>query len=365
MRFLIVTFDPPHNVGGIEGRAIAYTEELVRGGHFVELASFSHTHSYSKNEFHGAVLNHYPSGTASIPKSFESMVNEIKNNKIDAIFLLSGAITLFGLLLLFYANFSGRKLAIFLYGKDILEARAKKISRLILFFSTFLASRIATNSHFTASLLPNYFSNKIKILYPGIDPKIVQYATQQSGDKGKKRILFVGRLVERKGADDLIYAFKELLKDSPDVELEIVGDGPDRSRLEDLSKQLGVENQVRFFGELRGKSLYEKYNGADLFVMPSRRTRTDVEGFGTVFLEAAAFGKPSVGTFSGGIPEAVLDKRTGLLVPEKDRNHLKDSMATVLSDEGLAKQLGSNAKSRALNEFVWEKVTESLVNLFR
>ena len=176
-------------------------------------------------------------------------------------------------------------------------------------------------------------------------------------------ILFVGRLVKRKGVDDLIGAFNLLLSDIPTARREIVGDGPERMNLEKLVSDLGIGEKVRFVGSLKGRALNEKYLECDVFVMPSRTMKDDVEGFGTVFLEAGLAGKPSVGTDSGGIPEAVIDGETGILVPEADIKGLALALRTVLTDEALGLRLGENARRRVLTEFTWEETTRRLVKI--
>jgi phosphatidylinositol alpha-1,6-mannosyltransferase len=98
--------------------------------------------------------------------------------------------------------------------------------------------------------------------------------------------------------------------------------------------------------------------------MPSRQTATDVEGFGMVFLEAGFFAKPSVGTRTGGIPEAVIDGETGVLVPQDDVNALRDALSLLLKDKPLARRLGEKARERVLSEFSWEKATSRFLTMF-
>ena len=360
-----MTFDPPENVGGVEGRAIAYTEELLKKGNFVQLISFSRKNKFSSENFHGAKLRRYPSETKSVPKTFRRTANEIASSGIESVFLLSGALTLFGILLLLYGRLVGLKTGIFLYGKDILETSTKPFDRIALFLSPFLARGILVNSRFTESLLPSGFHKKIRILYPGVDPLKLGSATMtEVQDEKTRRILFVGRLVKRKGVEDLLVAFRALRSELPDSKLEIVGDGPELLRLMRLTNEMNLSEHVNFYGKLRGDSLLDRYRAADVFVMPSRRTKTDVEGFGTVFLEAGMFGKPSIGTRSGGIPEAVMDNETGLLIEEGDILALKASLEKLLKDENLRLRLGRQARERVLSNFTWEESTDSLMKAF-
>jgi len=289
-------------------------------------------------------------------------VREISANSIDSLFLLSGALTLFGIALLVFARLVGLRSVVFLYGKDILGAKESRFRRFALLTASFLAGKIAVNSKFTERLLPRFLSGKVGVVYPGVDPSIsTSFPPNQKN--GSKTILFVGRLVERKGADDLIRAVSSLAKENDDALLEIVGAGPEMARLKALAQSLGVDKKVRFFGNLTGRPLYERYSGAAVFAMPSRATSTDVEGFGTVYLEAALFGTPSIGTTTGGIPEAIEDGVSGLLVPAHDVEALTEALRELLGDDEKRRRMGANAQKNVLSKFTWKASTGSLVRL--
>jgi glycosyltransferase involved in cell wall biosynthesis len=362
LRLLIVTFDPPENVGGVEGRAGAYTRELIKANQFVELIAFSPAYTFTRVQFQGASLNKYPSSTRRVVRSFRSAVSEISANSIDSVFLLSGALTLFGIALLVFARLVGLKSVVFLYGKDILGAKQSKFRRFALLTASFLAGKIAVNSRFTARLLPKFLLGKVGVVYPGVDPSI-SASFPPDPREGAKRILFVGRLVDRKGADDLIRAFSSLAEQDDDVLLEIVGAGPEMARLKELALSLGIDKKVRFFGNLTGHALYERYSLAAVFAMPSKATSTDVEGFGTVYLEAALFGTPSIGTTTGGIPEAIQDDVSGLLVPPQNVGALTEALRELLGDDEKRRLMGANAQENVLSKFTWKTSTGSLVRL--
>ena len=364
MNILIITFDPPQNIGGIEGRANNYTEQLVKLGHNVEVISFSPEGRYEEEMLHGAKHVRFPSSSGKAIQMVRRTAREISKNSVDAIFILSGAITLYGILLLLYAKGKGIHTLVFYYGKDILTARRSRVSSFLLWLSPKFASDLAVNSHYTASLLPEKYAKKAKILYPCIDPRVLSEIKEMDLSTRKERIiLFVGRLVMRKGADDLLKAFSQVLAVVPYARMEIVGDGPEFQALQDLSKYLNLETKVEFWGRLSGPQLYERYADCDIFAMPSKKTKTDVEGFGTVFLEAGLFGKPSIGTFSGGIPEAVEDGVTGLLVPEGNVGLLASAIDGLLINRTQAEAMGRNARTRVLSHFTWQKGTEMLVSV--
>jgi glycosyltransferase involved in cell wall biosynthesis len=334
----------------------------MKRGDFVEVEAFAPGYRFTKEGFHGSRLHKCPSETRSILRSFRYTLRLISGDSIDSVFLLSGGITVFGNMLLLYCRMRRKRTAILLYGKDILQARKGRLGKILLFTSQLLTNRIVTNSRFTASLLPRYFQKGIALLYPSVDPG-PQGAGGAKVSSGSGMILFVGRLVRRKGVDDLIGAFNLLSGDLPTARLEIVGDGPERMNLEKLAADLGLGQRVTFLGSLKGRALNEKYLECDVFVMPSRTLRDDVEGFGTVFLEAGLAGKPSVGTYSGGIPEAVIDGETGILVQEAEIEELASALKRVLADHALGQRLGENARRRVLAEFTWEETTRRLVKI--
>ena len=361
MRLLIITFDPPESVGGVEGRAIGYVRQLRRTKNAVELASFAPNAKPLVEPFPGGGRIHrFPSDITSVPRSLREIIRMMRSKRIDTVFFLSGGATLLGTLLLSHCKLAQVRSAVFTYGKDTLIARHHFVSRAFLGAAQILADKVVVNSRFTSTLLLGR-APKTAILYPSVEPSV--FRTPENGLKPKYTVLFVGRLVERKGVGDLLNALSLLKGDVPGVRLEIVGDGPERTNLEMKAAELGVVERVEFFGELRGEQLYTRYARCTVFAMPSKTLRDDVEGFGTVFLEAGLFGKPSVGTRSGGIPEAVLDGKTGILANESDVRGIAGALKKLLTNPGLAKTLGDNARERVLQKFTWEEGTRQLVRI--
>lgn len=164
------------------------------------------------------------------------------------------------------------------------------------------------------------------------------------------RILQSCRLIEKKGVDLTLRAFAELLPSHPDAELVIAGDGPLQAGLEKLAGELGIAARVRFMGFLSQPQLREEMDRSRLFVHPSRTSRDgNREGIPNSMLEAMASGAPVVATRHGGIPEAVSDGTSGLLVAENDAAELAAAMRRVMSDDGLAQSLAAGGR-RAVEE---------------
>jgi phosphatidylinositol alpha-1,6-mannosyltransferase len=151
----------------------------------------------------------------------------------------------------------------------------------------------------------------------------------------------------------------------PDVSYLIVGRGRCRVELEQLATALGVRDRVIFAGGVSNDDLPHVFALSDVFVMPSRQELKAVEGFGLVFLEAAACGKPVVGGRSGGIPDAIVDGVTGFLVHPTDHEDIARGLARLLTDEELATRLGQQGRRRVVEEFAWGRVASRVQEILQ
>ena len=182
----------------------------------------------------------------------------------------------------------------------------------------------------------------------------------QLGLDGRRVMLTLSRLVPRKGIDTTLEALPAIIRAVPDVHYVIAGSGPDRSRLEQLADHLGVRAWVRFLGLVPDSTVAPLLSMADLFVMPAREERPDVEGFGLVFLEANACGTAVIGSTSGGIADAVVDGETGLLVPPGAPGPLAEAAIALLTDSERRLRLGRTGRARVLHDFTWERMAQQL-----
>ncbi len=227
-------------------------------------------------------------------------------------------------------------------------------------------------SRYTAGLLHDLGvpDNRTTVLPNGTDP--VRFAPQDAsavrealGLAGRRVLLTVGRLVPRKGIDTTLRALPQIAEAVPDVAYVVVGDGPDRGRLDALARHLGVSDRVHFAGKIAGPELRRYYNACDVFVMPSREAVPDVEGFGIVFLEAGACTKPVIGARAGGVPDAVRDGETGLLVPPRDAHALASAAMNLLTYPDRAERLGRRGRERILRENTWDRIADRLFDILR
>ena len=176
-----------------------------------------------------------------------------------------------------------------------------------------------------------------------------------------RTILTVGRWdpAERyKGADTLIAAFRRVLQSFPDAFLLLLGDGGDCPRLERLAHDLGVLERTRFLHGLTQDEFVACYENCDIFALPSAG-----EGFGFVFLEAMAYGKPVIGGAHGGTLDVIEDGVTGWLVPHGDIERLSSALESLLADPGRAREMGARGRERVLRTFSFEQFQTKLTQI--
>jgi glycosyltransferase involved in cell wall biosynthesis len=154
-------------------------------------------------------------------------------------------------------------------------------------------------------------------------------------------VLAVARMYPRKRLEDLLRAAAALRARIPEVQVRIVGEGPESARLRGLGEQLGLAGTVTFLGAVTRQALAVEYSRADCFCLP-----TVQEGFGIAFTEAMAAGLPIVACRAAAVPEVVEDGRTGLLVSPRSPEELAMAMEKVLSSAALRRELGDNGRRR-------------------
>lgn len=204
-------------------------------------------------------------------------------------------------------------------------------------------------------------AEKLKVHYIGIDLNSFAPAIEKRQDG---LILFVGRLVEKKGCAYLIRAMQHVKASCPSAELIIIGDGPERKALESLARELQVP--CKFLGPQSSEVIRDTLARAKVFCGPSIIARSgDAEGLGIVFCEAQAVGTPVVSFASGGIPEVVRHNRTGLLAPEKDEATLAKHLIRYLTDEDFWQASSEEGKRWVAHQFDLRQQTRKLEEIYR
>lgn len=232
------------------------------------------------------------------------------------------------------------------------------------------ADRVFAVSRFTKNALESngVSRQKTAILLNGVDPEeLTDHPRDASivatlGLEGKPVILTVARLDIHKGHDTVIRALPAVLREVPGTVYVIVGDGPMRRSLEDLSRTCGVSEHVVFTGYIPRSRTLALLEACSVFAMVSRIENGSTEGFGIVFLEAGVFSKPVVGGRSGGIPDAVADGETGLLVDPLDAGDVAKAVCRILADPQLASKMGKAGRARVMSQFTWDQTVCTLVD---
>ncbi|WP_413438367.1 glycosyltransferase family 4 protein [Sulfuriferula sp. GW1] len=228
------------------------------------------------------------------------------------------------------------------------------------------ADRVIANSEFTRDELikMDVSPARITLIYPGVDvarfrPGLACDDLRESVGVGAagKLILSVGRLSRRKGFDQVIKSLPELVQAGLDVQYTLIGIGEDQDYLLDLASEHGVADRVHLLGHVSADDLPRWYNACDVFAMPNREINGDTEGFGMVFIEAAACGRTVVAGTAGGTGAAVVDGETGLRVVGNELA-VTSALHRLLDDPSLARRMGEAGLVRAHAEFAWERVAD-------
>ncbi len=206
-----------------------------------------------------------------------------------------------------------------------------------------------------------YPSDRTLVHYMGMD---VQRFHPEPEIPRQPVVLFVGRLVEKKGCAVLIRAMAAVQQQHSAAELVVIGDGPLRAAHEAEAARLGV--RARFLGAQPPAVVVDWMARSRVFSVPSVVASTgDAEGFGIVFLEAQAMQLPVVSTRSGGIPEAVIHEQTGLLVEEQNPDQLATAISRLLADPDLWRRFSQAGRTRVTEHFDHHRQTARLEALFK
>lgn len=266
-----------------------------------------------------------------------------------------------------------KKAVVYAHGEEITTWRNPGKFRAMRFTYRHV-DKVIANSNFTHDELVKLGvpESKIVLISPGVDIERFRpmndanFLRERIGLKqGQMLILSVGRLNLRKGFDNVIRAIPSLLAQGVDMQYAIIGIGEGHDHLVQLATNLNVADRVHFLGHVAPDELPLWYNACDVFAMPNREINGDTEGFGMVFLEAAACGKPAIAGRAGGTGAAVVDGVTGFSVDGADVAAIEQALHRLLSEETLRAQLGRAGYLRAVGEFSWEAVARKTADIWR
>jgi phosphatidylinositol alpha-1,6-mannosyltransferase len=229
------------------------------------------------------------------------------------------------------------------------------------------ANAVVCNTQNTADMAKRFGvpADRIVIAYPGVDTQ--RFGAEPPASETARAtptLLSVGYLIRQKGHETAIRGLPRLVAEWPQLRYLIVGDGPEKARLEALAAELGVAANVTFLGRVPEAELLAAYQAADVYVQPSVVVDGVTEGYGISFVEAGAAGLPVVGGRCGGVVEAVVDGVTGYLVTPGDEADFARAVASLLRDEGLRRRMGEAGRKLAQDR-TWDKTLSPVLTLDR
>ena len=230
------------------------------------------------------------------------------------------------------------------------------------------ANYVIANSKFTKNLVISLGleSKKVRIINPGcnypikINNEFKEFAKSVYGDSFP-RLITISRLDGRKSHQNILMTIKNLLPKFPNLKYVSIGDGEEKNNLEKLKKELSLDKEVSFIFKSNEQEKVALLEQSDLFIMPSIIYKKSIEGFGITYIEAACYGKPSIGGIFGGEADAIINGKTGFLCDGNDLNALYETLFKTLEDQKF-KQLGSQALEFSKN-FSWEKIVKKYIEL--
>ncbi len=262
------------------------------------------------------------------------------------------------------------RIVCYAHGEEITAARSSRQLLWMMNRAYAISDVLIANSNYTANLLREHADEKkIHVVHPGVE--VSEFATaEEAGQRWRREhgyedrliVLTLGRLDPRKNQGAVVAAIGRLRERFPNVLYVAAGEGRQAEALRRQAQELGLGGHVLFTGAVDGELRRALYGACDLFAMPAIRDGTDVEGFGLVFLEAGACGKPSVAGCEGGQADAVEDGKTGLVADGTNGQAVADAMGKLLGNKGLRDQLGAAARVKA-REHDWPRVVQRTVDV--
>jgi glycosyltransferase involved in cell wall biosynthesis len=248
------------------------------------------------------------------------------------------------------------------HGAEFALARRKKWIRPFLRQSLRAADVRIANSSDTAQKVTECTGMSCQVLPYGSTVRSVPCTNQLNE---KPRVLFTGRLIERKGVEYLLQAIPSILQQH-NAEFVITGNGDQKPMLEALVKDLNITHAVQFLGFVSNEQLSQEYARCDMWVNPGIiDSWGDAEGLGVGSIEAYCYGKPVIASAVGGIPDTVVHGETGFLVEQKNSEQLASAICQLISNPDQCRQMGQAGFAFAQKTFEWNAITNRLVTLYQ
>ena len=369
MRILIPTADYPPIEGGISSVTVHVARELARLGHDVTVVAphFPDTMDFDAAE--PVRVKRYR-GYALGPLRLLPMLAATWPLARDTDLLLAINVASGGIIGYAAARHFRKPYVVFAYAYEFLKFQNSPLPAALLRAVYAHAKRVIAISGFTRDSLAAFGVDPAKtaVVFPGapaahpLAPEALEVLKAHFTVDTPHLIFAVGRFMPRKGHATLLRAMPRILEEFPDALLVMAGQGPMMRSVVPLAYDLGVREHVLFPGRLSDDEVAGLYQACEVFALPTGAgPRGQVEGFGLVFSEAHAYGKPVVAGRSGGVVDAVLDGETGILVEPDDPDATADAILRLMRDPALARRMGEAGRQRVEQELNWETFTRRML----
>lgn len=244
------------------------------------------------------------------------------------------------------------------HGGDLYGLRGKLLDRLKIWVMNKARGLTVVSQAMAQYLSSKIQPEKLRVISMGVDLQST-FIVKPDTERQAASLLFVGRLVEKKGLRYLLQALAQVKQQIPLVKLQIIGDGPERESLQSLAQQLALTDHIQWLGKIPNTELPAYYQRAQIFVMPSViDARGDQEGLGLVAVEAMGCGCAVIASDLPAIRDVVMDGVTGLSVPPANVEALAQGISQLLSDPKLRQFLSEQALIHVKNQFDWDVITQ-------
>ncbi|MHB9111378.1 MAG: glycosyltransferase family 4 protein [Thermoleophilia bacterium] len=367
MKITLISAEFPPLVGGVASFAAGLASGLVDNGVIVEVITVAGEESaaiaYPVHRMGPKLLGsrYWKLGPLAIGTHRVA-------SKCNADLMVAMVWTHDGLVARALAALSGTPYVVFANGSEILSAKAGSFRHMLMMNVYRSAECVFAISYYTRNLLLSLgiAKERVCILNPPVIPRqhLIEpnWVDDQFKLEGKIVLLTASRLVPRKGHQQVLEAMSRLRLEYPNLCYVITGEGARRKQLEALAAQLKLTERVRFVGFVSPSIIQALYSRCDIYVSPSLEVESDVEGFGIALCEASLSRKPVIAGKSGGVRDSVQDGETGLLVEPGNVGQLTETLARLIKDENLRRQLGEAGFLRA-SQFTPQRQARAFIDM--
>lgn len=262
----------------------------------------------------------------------------------------------------------------YVHGEDVETAATSREHNWLVKQVCLKSQLLICNSQNSADIVKklHYSDNqKIQVLHPGVNANLFipanqdNHFKQQLGWEDKFIIITVGRLQKRKGQDMMIKAMPEILKQHPNALYAIIGRGECKTELKDLINELNLSDSVQLLDEISDEQMIQCYQQCDLFILPNRTIKNDIEGFGMVLVEAQACAKTVIAGDSGGTKETMLVEQTGYIIDCTQTLAISTTINQLIANPDKLDEMGKQGRLHVEQTLDWQAHALKAKDIFR